>query len=67
MGFIRIETVIDVDNKFSCEIESEGLYTINCLPSTNHIKSLDKIHEICKSYRDMRLVNVIKYNGILYK
>ena len=47
MGFIRIETVIDVDNKFSCEIESEGLYTINCLPSTNHIKSLDKIHEIC--------------------
>ena len=47
MGVIRIETVVDIENKFSFEIESEGLYDINCLPSAKHIVSPDKIYEIC--------------------
>ncbi len=46
MGFIRIETVLDESNRFRFEIESEGLYTINCL-TRSPIHSLDKICAIC--------------------
>ncbi len=46
MGFVTIETVVNEDNRFCFEIESEGLYTINCLSRTP-IRSLDKICKIC--------------------
>ena len=46
MGFIRIETVSNGGSKFSFEIESEGLFAINCFTDTR-IESLDRIYEIC--------------------
>jgi len=46
MGFVRIETVISPNRKFAFEIESQGLYKINCLSGLT-IESLDRISEIC--------------------
>ncbi len=46
MGFITIETVVNEGSRFCFEIESEGLYTINCLTRTP-IRSPDKICKIC--------------------
>ncbi len=46
MAFIRIQTVLSNDNVFLFEIESDDLYTINCLTKTP-IQTLDKIHQIC--------------------
>jgi len=45
MGFVKIETV-NGDKRFVMEIESEGLYAINCLWGKN-VEFLDKICEIC--------------------
>lgn len=45
MGTVKIET-INKDNKFAMEIESDGLYAINCLAGKN-LEFLDKIREIC--------------------
>ncbi len=54
MGFIQIETVLDDESRFRFEIESQGLYAINCLSRTP-IVSPDKIWEIC-ILRDMVVI-----------
>ena len=46
MGYIKIETVTCNNERFAFEIESDGLYKINCL-SGLAVESLDKICEIC--------------------
>ncbi len=46
MGYIKIETVTCSNERFAFEIESDGLYRINCL-SGAVVESLDKICEIC--------------------
>lgn len=46
MGYIKIETITSDNERVAFEIESEGLYKINCL-SGLPIESLDKICEIC--------------------
>ncbi len=46
MGFIQIETVMDGEKRFAFELESEGIYSLNCLTRTP-IQSLDKIWQIC--------------------
>ncbi len=46
MGFVRIETVTNKSKKFSMEIESAGLYTINCLWGRD-VEFLDKVLDIC--------------------
>lgn len=46
MGYIKIETVTSIKDRFSFEIESDGLYKINFL-SGLAVESLDKICEIC--------------------
>ncbi len=46
MGFIQIETVLGEQKRFAFELESEGIYTLNCLSRTP-IQSLDKIWQIC--------------------
>ena len=45
MGFIRIVTMMGGNEKISFEIESEGLYKINC--SGRMIELLDRISTIC--------------------
>lgn len=48
MGFIYIEVATNPDKKFNCEIESEGIYKINCLYGPSPIiETLDKIYKIC--------------------
>ena len=49
MGYIKIETVTCNKERFAFEIESEGLYKINCLSGVA-VESLDKIYEICIFY-----------------
>lgn len=46
MGFIYIEVATNPDKKFICEIESEGIYKINCLYGPI-IETPDKIYQIC--------------------
>lgn len=46
MGYIKIETATSDNERVAFEIESEGLYKINCLSGLS-IESLDKICEIC--------------------
>lgn len=46
MGYIKIETVTSNKERFAFEIESDGLYKINCL-SGSAIETLDKTYEIC--------------------
>lgn len=46
MGFVRIEIVTSKDKKFSAEIESVNLHSINCF-SGSKIELPDKICEIC--------------------
>lgn len=46
MEFVKIETTTYGNKRFSFEIESEGLYKINCLSGVP-IESLDKIYEVC--------------------
>ena len=46
MGYIRIETVTNGGERFTFEIESDGLYKINCLSGIS-VESPDKICEIC--------------------
>ena len=46
MEYVRIETITKNEKKFSLEIETAGLYTIN-FPSGEKIESPDKICEIC--------------------
>ena len=48
MEFIRIETVTKDGKKFSSEIETEGLYKLNCTFGKS-IEMLDKITVICIS------------------
>lgn len=48
MEFIRIETVTKDGKKFSSEIETEGLYRLNCTFGKS-IEMLDKITAICIS------------------
>lgn len=45
MGFVKVETVNN-NKKFIMEIESNGLYAINCLLGKN-VEFLDKILDIC--------------------
>lgn len=49
MGYIKIETVTSNKERFAFEIESDGLYRINCL-SGLAVESLDQICEICIFY-----------------
>ena len=49
MGYIKIETVTSSKERFAFEIESDGLYRINCL-SGLAVESLDQICEICIFY-----------------
>ena len=48
MEFVRIEVITANEKKFSSEIETEGLYTINCALGAK-IELLDKICDICIS------------------
>lgn len=48
MEFIRIETVTKDGKKFSSEIETEGLYKLNCTFGKS-IEMLDKITVVCIS------------------
>lgn len=46
--FVRIEAITKGDKKFSSEIETDGLYTLNCSSGVK-IELLDKICQICIS------------------
>ncbi len=54
MGFIKVETMLDGDKRFAFEIESAGIYQVNCLSRTP-IETLDKIYQIC-IVRDMVII-----------
>ena len=46
--FVKIDAITKGDKKFSSEIETEGLYTLNCSSGVK-IELLDKICQICIS------------------
>ncbi len=56
MGFIQIEALLDGEKRFAFELESDGIYTLNCLSRTP-IQSLDKIWQIC-ILRDMVILRM---------